>query len=142
MFVPKTSRKVNDQIGLLPEAKSMIYHSHINIQKPILTSDNKKITESRDMLIALELPHSHAWEVPCATPNAYQRDAKKTNTMSPTLPPYDSLLDFPGLVNKTQAKQILQQTISIPSKRKIKSYKELNPVPPQKLHRLFPGYRT
>ena len=112
MVVPRTSRKVNDQLALHLEAKSAQYHSHINIQKPILISDDRKITKSKDLLIAPELPHGHVWEVPCATPNAYQRDAKQTNTMGPTLPPSDSPFDSLGPVSGTQAKQISQPTIS------------------------------
>ena len=101
MVVPRISRKVNEQLVLHPEAKSAQYHSHINIQKSILISDGRKITKSKDMLIAPELPHGHVWEVPCATLDAYQRDAKQTNTMGPTLPPSDSPFDSLGPVSGT-----------------------------------------
>ena len=62
--------------------------------------------------------------------------------MGPTLPPSDSLLDFLGPVSGMQAKQILQATSGVPSKRKIKGYSDLNSILPQETSRLCPRYHT
>ena len=53
---PKISRIVNSQSALLPKDKSAIYDDCDNILEPIITSDDRKITKSKDMLITLELP--------------------------------------------------------------------------------------
>jgi len=53
----------------------MIYDDYINIQDPIITSDDRTITKLRDMLITLELPQGHTWKVPCTTPDVHERDA-------------------------------------------------------------------
>lgn len=76
IIMPRTCGIVNSRPALLPGAKSVLYHSHIYILESILTSDDRKISKLRDMLSTPELPHGHAWIVPCATLDAYQRDAK------------------------------------------------------------------
>ena len=60
MIIPKTSRIVDSRPTLLPETKSAIYKDCVDILKPIITSDDKKITKSRDMLITPDLPQGHA----------------------------------------------------------------------------------
>ena len=99
----------------------MIYDNCVDILKPIITSDDRKITKSRDMQITLELPQGHTWKVPYTTPDACQRDAKQTNIIGPTLPPSDFPFDSLGPVSRTQGKQILQPANNVPSKRKIKN---------------------
>lgn len=71
MVVLRTSRIVISQPMLLQKAKSTLYHGHIYVLEPITTSDDKKITKLRDMMITLELPQGHTWEVPCTTPEAH-----------------------------------------------------------------------
>jgi len=124
----------------LPKAKSAIYYDCVDILEPIITSDDRKITKLRDMMISPELPQGHTWKVPYTTPDAYQRDANQTNTMGPTLPPSNSPLDSPCLVSGTQAKQIPQPTSNVPSKRKIKGHSDLNSILPQEPSRLCPWY--
>jgi len=56
MTTPKTSRIVDSRSVLLLEAKNRIYDDYVDIQEPIITSDDKKITKSKDMQITPELP--------------------------------------------------------------------------------------
>ena len=56
MIIPRTSRVVDSWPTLLPEAKSTFYDDFIDILEPIITSDDRKIIKSRDMLITPKLP--------------------------------------------------------------------------------------
>jgi len=125
---PRTSRIVDSQPTHLPEAKSEIYDDCVDILEPIITSDDRKITKSRDMLITPELSLGHTWKVPCTTSNAHQKDAKQNNIMGPTLPSSNSPLDSTCPVKGTQAKQVPQLTSAIPNKRKIKGHSDLNSI--------------
>ena len=59
IIVPRTSRIVNSRPTLLLEAKSIIYDDCVDILKSIITSDDRKITKSRDMLITPELSQGY-----------------------------------------------------------------------------------
>ena len=57
LIVPRTEGEVYTRPAHLPELKGMPYHYYIDVHKPILIGDSKKITESRDVLDAPKLSH-------------------------------------------------------------------------------------
>ena len=74
-------------------------HGYIDVHKPILIADNKKITKSGDILNTPKLSHGHAWEIPYAPPDAHQGNTEQTDTMGLSLPSSNTPLDPLGPVN-------------------------------------------
>lgn len=115
----------------------MPYHSYINVHKPILIDDSRKITELGDMLNTPKLLHDYAWEIPRAPSDAYQGNTKQTDTICLSLPSNNTLLDLLGPVSGAQAAQISQLTISVPRKRKDERYSSSDSIFTHKAHRLI-----
>ena len=99
LVIPIIEREVYTRFACFPKLIGIPYHDYIDVHKPILIGDGRKITKSRDMLNTPKLLHDRTWEIPGAPPNAYQGNTEQIDTMGLSLPSSNTPFDPPAPVS-------------------------------------------